>query len=128
MTWLSLLLIFKITVTALTASGPMLLLPAAQVVKHMGVGVEAIPFVRLYGMALTALLVGYASGIPAAENGAFPMGVVWMGIVSNGGATLLLLLTGAYRKAPLAVPVFGAITVGLVCAMLAPSMAITHAL
>ncbi|MBB4012602.1 hypothetical protein GGR36_001910 [Niveibacterium umoris] len=34
---------------------------------------------RLYGVASTALLVGYAFGIPAAESGQFPWGVVSMG-------------------------------------------------
>lgn len=127
MTWLSLLLIFKIGYTALTAAGPMLLAGPGRIRAVLGVGEEAVPFVRLYGMALAALLVGYGSGIPAAEAEVFPAGVVTMGIVSNAGATVLLLGTGAWRKTPFAAPVFGMIALGLIAAALAPAASLSAA-
>ena len=127
MTWLSLLLVFKIAYTLLAAAGPMLLLPRERVSSVLGVGVEAVAIVRLYGMALLALLVGYGSGIPASEAGVFPVGVVAMGIVSNAGATALLLGTGAWRRTPLAAPVFGLIALGLVVSAAAPAASLQRA-
>jgi hypothetical protein len=127
MTWLSLLLLFKIACTLLGAAGPMLVFPRERVSGVLGVGVEAVPIVRLYGMALLALLVGYASGIPAAEAGVFPGGVVAMGIVSNAGATALLLGTGAWRRTPMAAPVFGLIALGLVAAAVVPAASLQRA-
>ncbi len=47
-------------------------------------------FLRLLGMAYTALVVGYAFGLHAARRGEYPHGVVWVGIVSNGGACAML--------------------------------------
>lgn len=52
-------------------------------------GEQAI-FIRLLGMAYAALLVGYAFGYFAIQGGTYPRGVVWTGIVSNGGACMLL--------------------------------------
>jgi hypothetical protein len=52
-------------------------------------------FIRLLGMAWTALLVGYAIGLRRARRGQFPATAVGAGIVSNGGAFLLLL---GYRQ------------------------------
>ena len=47
-------------------------------------------FLRLLGMAYTALIVGYAFGLRDARSGRYPAGVVWVGIVSNGGAFVML--------------------------------------
>ena len=47
-------------------------------------------FIRLLGMAYAALLGGYAFGFFAIREKIYPRGVVWTGIVSNGGACLLL--------------------------------------
>lgn len=57
---------------------------------------EQAVFIRLLGMAYTALLVGYAFGFfSIIQEGIYPRGVVWTGIVSNGGACLLL---GVFRN------------------------------
>lgn len=121
MTWLTLLLVFKIAFTIFTAVGPMLLMTGERAAGLFGVGIDAVPLIRLYGMALLALAVGYAGGISSSEQGQFPYGVVFMGIVSNAGASALLVTTGAWRKAPLAVPAYGSIALGLIAAWWAPT-------
>ena len=78
MAWLSLLLVFKIGSTAITAAGPTLLAAPSRI--------RAV-----------------------------------LGIVSNTGTTALLLGTGAWRKTPVAAPVFGVIARGLVAAAMAPA-------
>lgn len=127
MTWLSLLLIFKIAFTAIAAALPLLFLPAKKVAATLGVAESAAPLARLYGMALIALLVGYASGVPVAEEARMPWGVVAMGIVSNTGATSLLLTTGMAKRSPFSAPVFGAIAVLLAAATFAPTVALSRA-
>lgn len=52
---------------------------------------EPIIFLRLLGMAYAALVVGYCFGYQQARKGERPLGVIWVGIVSNGGACLLLV-------------------------------------
>lgn len=49
-------------------------------------------FIRLLGMAYTALLVGYGFGYFDIRKGIYARGVVWTGIVSNGGACVLLVV------------------------------------
>jgi hypothetical protein len=127
MTWLGLLLVFKILVTALPAVAPMLLLSRPALGRRLGIADDAVPYIRLYGVALSALLVGYASGLPAAEAGEFPTGVVLMGLWSNAAATLALWATGLHRRMPLAAPVFGAIAVGLAAALVWPELALQRA-
>lgn len=50
-----------------------------------------IVFLRLLGMAYAALMVGYVFGLIATLHGDYPIEAIWVGIVSNGGAFLLLL-------------------------------------
>lgn len=63
---------------------------------HENVGLppagELAVFIRLLGMAYTALLVGYVFAFFAIRKGIYPSGVVFTGIVSNGGACLLLVV------------------------------------
>lgn len=127
MTLLSLLLLFKIAVTALLASLPLLLLPGAAIQARLKIGADALPVARLYGIAVTALLVGYAGGIAPAEAGQFPWGVVLMGIVSNLGATIGLLVTGGWRASVAAPVIFGGIALALIAAALWPGTALMHA-
>ena len=87
---LSKILAFKIALTVAVWCVPMLLFPAAWL-QSLGFPVpEPQLFLRLLGMAYTALVVGYAFGLRATIQGTYPTGVVWVGIVSNGGAFLLL--------------------------------------
>lgn len=126
MAWLTALLLFKIGFTAIAASFPLLFFSKEKVASILGVGLDAIPICRLWGIAVTALLVGYAGGITPAEAGIFPTGVVAMGIVSNVGHTATLLLTGIWQKARVATMVYGAIALALIVAMLAPAAALTR--
>lgn len=56
---------------------------------------EQAVFIRLLGMAYAALLVGYTFGFFTIRRGTYPAGVIWTGIVSNGGACMLL---GVFRN------------------------------
>lgn len=124
MTWLSLLLVFKIVVTLLSSVLPLLLRSTPALARRLEIDVAAVPYLRLYAVALLALLVGYAGGLHTAERGVFPEDVVRMGIVSNAGATLMLLRTGLHRRLWPAAPIFGAIALGLVAASLRPDVAL----
>jgi hypothetical protein len=61
--------------------------------KHIGFYDLGTPvFVRLLGMAYGSLLVGYCFGFVDCRHGIYPRNTVWVGMVSNGGAFLLLLI------------------------------------
>ncbi len=125
--WLSLLLIIKIAVTGLLVAAPLLRLPKARLEQLTHITTQTSLFFRLYGMAITALLVGYAFGIPAAEDGRFPWGVVCMGTVSNGGAAILLLLNPQSTNTRVLAAFFALIALGLIAAMLLPAGALRKA-
>lgn len=55
---------------------------------------DSMLFLRLYGLSTSALLVGYYGGIEMARRGEFPIGVLRMGLVSNGGQGLALVIAG----------------------------------
>lgn len=101
MTYLDLILLAKIAGTALFVGIPFLLVPAPKLISLLQIeGAEAaMPLIRLYGWAVIALLVGYSFGFSWVAGDTFPLGVVTMGLVSNAGATALLVITGAWRKA-----------------------------
>jgi hypothetical protein len=128
MTYLALVLAFKIVVTALMVSLPLLLLPGRHLQMRFKVGEDALPLARLYGIAVTALLVGYAAGFAPAQAGVFPWGVVVMGIVSNLGATVGLVVTGGWRTSIAAPFVFGGIALALIAAACLPGLALTRVL
>lgn len=127
MTWLELLLWFKIIFTALTCSVPLLFLPGESVARLYGVGLDAAPLCRLYGVAITALLIGYGAGLGPASHGLFPTGVVLMGIFSNAGATATLIVTGVWARIRALTAVFGGIAIALVAALLSPGAFLTRA-
>jgi hypothetical protein len=88
------LLWIKILGTAAAAALPMLLTPES---VYLWLGFPQQPtmvFMRLYGLATAALLVGYFGGIQQAERGDFPRGVLRMGLVSNGGQGLAIAIAG----------------------------------
>lgn len=101
MTYLDLILLAKIAGTAVFVGLPFLLIPSAKLIALLQIeGAEpAMPLIRLYGWAVVALLVGYCFGFSSVTGTRFPVGIVTMGLVSNAGATVLLGLTGAWRKA-----------------------------
>jgi hypothetical protein len=128
MSYLAVLITFKIVVTAVMVSAPLLFARPAFVASRTGAGAEAVPWLRLYGVAVTSLLVGYASAYWTIAAGAFPWGVVTMGVVSNAGATWALIATGIGRRAPALTAAFATIAVGLIAAMLYPELALTRAI
>lgn len=128
MTWLSLLLILKIGLTGLAVAAPFMLLPKSRLERWTTVATPTPVFFRLYGVAIMALLVGYAFGIPAAESGGFPWNVACMGTVSNGGAAILLLTYSQGNKQNRMLAVFfGLIALGLITAMALPASALQRA-
>ena len=81
----------KIVATVLIWCFPMLLFPSGWLLT---LGLTPQPndfmFVRLLGWAYLALCVGYGFGLRHALNGRRALGPIWVGIVSNGGACVLL--------------------------------------
>ena len=51
-------------------------------------------FVRMLGWAYLALCVGYYFALKASLHGKRLMGLIWVGMASNGGACLYLLYYG----------------------------------
>lgn len=85
-------LIIKIALTVCLWCIPLLLFPATWL-RMIGFPVpEPVLFLRLLGMAYVALVVAYAFGLRDVLRGEYPGAVVWVGIVSNGGAFALLLI------------------------------------
>ena len=117
MTAIGLILAIKIAVTALLVAGPFLFMPEQRLAAITGVTGNGTIF-RLYGVAILALLTGYASGFWTIAEGRFPWGVVIMGIVSNGGAALVLFTSGGWRRTPAAAIFVAAVTLALVLAAL----------
>lgn len=98
-TFLTLVLAAKILVTGLMVGLPFFALPAKRISQLTGYGgIEVAPLYRLYGTAVLALLVGYASGFWAIAAGIFPWGVVAMGVFSNGIGAAWMFATGAWRR------------------------------
>lgn len=84
----------KIAVTVFMWCLPLLFFPVS-VLEGMGFVVpQPILFLKLLGMAYAALGVGYYFGWRQAREGFRPAGVIWAGIISNGGACLLLAYFG----------------------------------
>ncbi len=107
---------------------PFLMLPRTFLEKFTSLRATNSSFFRLYGIAVTALLVGYAFGIPVAESGRFPWGVVCMGTVSNAGAAVILMVFADRSNQNRALACFfGLIAMALVAAMILPHSAIQKA-
>ncbi len=88
------LLWIKIIGTLLGAALPMLLVPYS---LYLWLGFpeqETMIFLRLYGLSTLALLVGYYGGIEVARRGQLPLGVLRMGLVSNAGQGLAIVIAG----------------------------------
>ncbi|MEP2988180.1 MAG: hypothetical protein ABJN65_10105 [Parasphingorhabdus sp.] len=122
MTLLDIVLIVKIAVTGLLVGLPMLLLPRALLLKRLGIEEVAIPYIRLYGLAIIALLVGYASAFSGFVGDEFPLGIALMGIVSNGGGFLTMLVTGLATKQRLLAGFLLVIATTLAVSVLSPDM------
>ena len=122
---LSVLLWIKILGTFFPVAAPLLLFPKAKIDELSGFAPSDVSLYRLYGMAVLALLVGYAGGYFQVTEGVFPIGVLAMGFVSNAGAFLIMLITGRARKTPLSAEFFGLIATGLAAAFVFKDAAMT---
>lgn len=124
MTPLSVILGVKVAATVLLWAGPLLILSKSRLTARTQAPEAMVPMLRLYGVALAALCIGYVSAYWPISQGVFPWGVVLMGLVSNGGATITLLVTGAARRQKLNTVVLATITTFLTVAALMPSWAL----
>lgn len=122
---LSILLWVKIIGTFFPVAAPLLVLPKAKIDAVSGFSPSDVTLYRLYGMAILALLVGYAGGYLEVEAGRFPIGVLAMGFVSNTGAFAVMVITGRAAKTPFTAGFFGLIAAGLALAFLFQDVAMT---
>ena len=93
--------IFKISATIIFWCAPLILLPADTLVEAGLPRQESWMFLRMLGWAYLALCVGYYFGLEASLQGKKLMGPIWVGIVSNGGASAYLFyygLSGAWSN------------------------------
>ncbi len=85
----------KIIVTLVLWAMPALVAPA-YAAQLLGMPEpRPVVFIRLLGAAFTALAFGYACGLIESLRGREVMITVWMGIVSNGLALLVILLSAS---------------------------------
>ena len=123
MTLLALLFAFKIAVTLIGVALPCLLASPEQIRAWTGLRAEAV-VLRLYGAAMSALLVGYGFGLYDALNGWIPTGILLMGIVSNGSAASMLSTEdGMLARAAW---LFGAIALAFAVCLIQPEWALTR--
>lgn len=119
MTVLDIVLAVKILGTGLFVAFPLLALPSARVSDRLGISLDAVPYLRLYGVSIAALLVGYSFGFSWIVEDEFPLGIVCMGIVSNGVGTLVMVANGLHRtNQPMAILIGSIATMLLVCLFL----------
>jgi hypothetical protein len=118
--WLSVLLLVKIGGTGLLFALPALALPAHKFPSLLGTPAPGplTVFVRLLGWAWVSLLVGYWGGMQLLGAGIFPTYPLCMGVVSNGGAGVLILgwlakggKSKSWSKQGRAIMLFGAVFV-----------------
>ena len=91
---LSKVFIVKITATALFWCLPLILLPVSLLEAYGFPKQNTYMFVRMLGWAYLALCVGYGFGLRSSLQGKRALGPIWVGIVSNGGAFLILCYYG----------------------------------
>ena len=94
---LSFVFIVKILISLVLVSLPMLFLSEKNIQRFMKVPVSSAVVYRLYGIAILALLVGYSAGLVSALDGELNTGIVLMGIVSNLGASAIMLMNGYWK-------------------------------
>lgn len=123
MTYIGLILTVKIAVTALFVVLPFLAFRPASIDQRLGAQKGSPALYRLYGWAILALLVGYASGFWEIAGGRFPYAVAVMGIVSNGGAAAIMVATGMARSQMALAIFFAATFLALLWALANPGLA-----
>lgn len=122
---LTIVLGIKIVFTALLWCILLLLFPESLLIQLGLPEPSTMLFLRLLGMAYLALVVGYCFGLSESLKGGHPLNIVWVGIISNGGACLILLINGILKiwqdwgllaqvMMWLSLAVTGGITIGLI--------------
>jgi hypothetical protein len=91
----------KVIFTLAFWSLPLVAFPASWFVRIGMPEPRPMLFLRLLGAAFLALVVGYVSGILGLSRGDDVRDIVWVGITSNGLASLILFFfgfTGAWKE------------------------------
>jgi len=91
MSVLELVLVIKIIVTVLFVIFPLLVQTKEKIGATYGIQIDSNLIFNLYMAAIIALLCNYSLGLLQSFGGQFPETVVYVGIVSNVGAALVLL-------------------------------------
>lgn len=91
---LAIVLWIKVLITLTLWSLPLLIFRASWFVRLGMPEPRPMLFLRLLGAAYLALVVGYISGIGRLGQGDNVRDIVWVGVTSNGSASLILLLFG----------------------------------
>ena len=94
MTALSIVLLVKILFTVIFWCIPLLFFPASLFVRIGIPEPQPIIFIRLLGAAYIALTLCYILGFNALNQGQNIQDVVWVGIISNGLASIILFIAG----------------------------------
>ena len=118
MTYLTLIFLVKIIGTIALVVVPSLLFPREKLDKEFGLKSENSLMYKLYGIAVLSLLIGYSYGAGSAQSGVFPGGIVLMGLVSNAGATIVLLTMSRTKALRLSSVFFGIIAILLASSLL----------
>ena len=87
----------KVFVTLIFWSLPLLFCPSSWFVRADMPEPKPMLFLRLLGAAYLALVVGYICGLRKLGRGDDVRSVVWVGITSNGLASLILWRSGIAR-------------------------------
>lgn len=92
---------FKIIVTIFLWAFPLIIIPSRWFCKFLfiDVGQNAF-FIRLLGVAYLALIIGYLAGMSELKKGIFPKKIIYMGIVSNAGASITITIFGLKNSFP----------------------------
>lgn len=98
MTFLALVLVFKILGSLPLIAGPLLLASPERLGGGVALPAAMVATFRLYGVSILAVLVGYGYGLWLIGQGQYPWGVVAMGLVSNFGGAALMWRSGGWRR------------------------------
>ena len=93
---LTVTLIIKILFTLILWSGPLLLLSSENFIQLGFPVMMPDIYLKLLGWAYLTLVVAYCIGLRDAIKGIVPLSTIWIGIISNGGASFLLLIYGLW--------------------------------
>ncbi len=118
------LLGIKIIVTAIAVCLPFLAFSQQILSSSLQISTQSALLFRLYGVAILALLVCYSFGLQQALLGEFPWAIVATGVVSNGGASVLLISLGHAKQLRIVGLFFGIIALLLLLCALQPTLAL----